>query len=157
MAFIKQGRFADHAGPEDGSNGIETCVGIAIPREEGWFIAHIDCATMVRSKNDPVGNAVAAYVKGRLDDLLGPCVFAAGDVHVISTGRDNSTNAIREGIDRWVRESQPEAVPPIGAARHEWDGFKIGDGGVVQYLGHAANNADGAGGFSVPDLQPRGG
>lgn len=155
MAFIKQGRFADHAGPEDGTNGLATCVGVAIPRDEGWFIAHIDCATSVRARNDPSAGVVAAYVKGRLDDLLGPCAVAAGDVHVISGGREFSTNAIRDGVDRWVRGTRPDTVPPTRAVRHEWDGFKIGDGQIVQYLGHAENSADGAGAFSVPDLEAR--
>src|ERR1700750_574368 len=67
--LLKPGRYRLEAGPPCGTNGLISCVGLAIKRNQ-WFIAHIDCGTQLRSRTDEKAQQVSDWVSKRLDDIL---------------------------------------------------------------------------------------
>ncbi|MGB5770847.1 MAG: hypothetical protein WBM32_13420 [Crocosphaera sp.] len=141
--LVNQGRYIKTAEPPCGSNGLGTCVGVAILHNSHWFIAHIDSEAIVKNKTkDPMFQKVSNYVKSRLDHLLGTCNLS-NDVHIIGGLNDFSAQAIDQGIVAWVNST-------VQIHKHNWDGFKIVNGNQFEKLRHEANNCDGDGDFSVP-------
>ena len=142
--LVNQGRYVMATNPTCGTNGLGTCVGAAIyvgmPAGE-WFIAHIDCEALVKTRQDPMWGRVAAYVTNQLNRLLGPC--GSPNVHIIGGLGDFSAQAIRDGIIAWVNGT-------VDIQYNDWDGFEIIKGNQFQRLGHDKNNSDGDGSFSVP-------
>jgi hypothetical protein len=139
--LVNQGRYIMSADPVCGTNGLGTCVGIAVYHGH-WFIAHVDCAAVVRTRADPMRQRVANYVRNRLTQLLGPC--GSPNVHVVGGLGDFSAQAISEGVTAWVNGT-------VAITLDAWDGFEILAGDVFQRIGADANNSAGDGAFSVPD------
>jgi hypothetical protein len=139
--FIRQGRFIEFASPVCGTNGLGTCVGVAVPRGGQWFLAHIDCAAVVKSKTDPMWGRVAQYVTDKLNQLLDAGSYE--NVHVVGSLSEFSGQAILDGVKSWIRDQRQLTT-------HRWDGFQIDARGVFTNPGHAANNSDGDGAFTVP-------
>lgn len=138
---MKQGRYIMNASPICGTNGLGTCVGLAVYHGK-WFIAHIDCEAIVKSKTDPMYEKVMNYVTRRLHTLLGPC--GSPSVHIIGGLSDFSAWAIKDGIVMWVQDTAEINYD-------EWDGFEILETGKFQRLKHEANNIEGDGDFTVPE------
>ncbi len=132
MTLIKQGRYIYSAVPPCGTNGLGTCVGLAIQHGTSWFIAHIDC------KNYR-GEEISLFVKNRLDQIA---PGNSSSVHVIGSMTDPSSIAIRNGIRDWAGA--------LGITEHFFDGFQITEVGSFERLTHEVNNTDGDGEFSVP-------
>lgn len=97
--LVNQGRYIMASNPICGTNGLGTCVGVAIHCGQ-WFIAHIDCEAQVKNRQDPMWGRVATYVRTRLNSLLGSC--GSSNVHIVGNINDFSAQAIHDGITAWV-------------------------------------------------------
>lgn len=140
--LIKQGRYIKNVAPVCGTNGLGTCVGLAVydADRSNWFVAHIDSAARVTSKTDPAFNKVAEWVKAKLDEVVGDCISPY--VAIIGSLKDFSGQAIGKGIEKWADTCE--------VVRYEWDGFQILEERNFVRLHFERNNTDGDGAFSVP-------
>lgn len=138
--LVRPGRYLMAADPVCGSNGLAPCIGVAVYHGK-WFVAHIECAAIVKTKKDPMWAKVADYTRNRLHQLLGPC--GSPNVHIIGNFGDFSSMAIRDGIVAWVAET-------VAITYDAWDGFEIKANGTFGSLTHEENNTDGDGAFSIP-------
>lgn len=139
--LVNQGHYIMGTNPICGTNGLGTCVGVAV-YHGSWFIAHIDCEALVKTKKDPMWGKVAIYVENKLNQLLGPC--GSPNVHIIGNLNDFSAQAIRDGITAWVNGT-------VNITWNQWDGFEILVGDQFQALDHDVNNSNGNGVFTVPE------
>lgn len=141
MKLVNQGRYILSTDPVCGTNGLGSCVGLAV-YHGSWFIAHIDCEAIVKKKGDPMAQKITDYVKNRLNQILGPC--GSPNVHAIGNFTTFEAIAIVQGITDWVNGHTP-------IVHNAWDGFQIKGDGTFAPLGHEANNDNGTGPFTVPE------
>ncbi len=143
--LINQGRYGRTAIAGDGfdsigSNGLATCVGIAIDNGDGtWWIAHVDCDVGVPSKTSAQYALVRDSTTDKMREYFGE--HAGRATTMISASPDFSTQAIKAGIQAWCGGAATDC---------QWDGFEVTAAGVIQLLSHDANNWDGDGAFTVP-------
>jgi hypothetical protein len=140
--LVKQGHYILGDKPPCGTNGLATCVGLAINHDDEWFIAHIDCAALVKTKKDPMWQKVAKWVSDELQRTMSAC-YPNYQVNIVGGLNDFSAQAIADGIAAWV-------AGKVNISRIEWDGFEVTADGKLGKLTHEANNDFGDGTFSVP-------
>lgn len=134
-----------------GTNGLGTCVGLAIRGGNNnvpvWYMAHIDSATQVKTPKCTCATQVTAAVAGFLNTInLG--LFNAEKCWAVTSTSDFSTQAIIKAITTWA------AGIPIPCVVKTATGFYVPaeDGMFYPSKDNWPNNFPGPANWSVPQF-----